>query len=48
MSLISYKDVKKFDVKLVENGNSQDFQLNSKAARKIKYHLSFLTIFSCS
>ncbi len=34
MSLISYKDVNKFDVKLVENGNSQDFQLNSKAARK--------------
>jgi hypothetical protein len=37
MSLISYKDVNKFDVKLVENGNSQDFQLNSKAALAPKH-----------
>ena len=32
MSLIQAKDVDKFKVKLVETGNSQNFQLNSKSA----------------
>lgn len=32
MALIQAKDVDKFNVKLVETGNSQNFQLNSKSA----------------
>ena len=32
MALIAAKDVNKFKVQLAETGNSQDFQLNSRAA----------------
>ena len=37
MALISAKDVDKFKVKLVEGGNSQNFQLNSQAALAPKH-----------
>jgi len=37
MALISTKDIDKFNVKLVENGNSKDFQLNSAVALAPKH-----------
>ena len=37
MSLISVKDVDKFNVKLVDYGNSKDFKLNSASSLAPKH-----------
>ena len=37
MALVSAKDVDKFNVKLVEGGNSKEFALNSSAALAPKH-----------
>ena len=37
MALVSAKDVDKFNVKLVEGGNSKEFALNSNAALAPKH-----------
>ena len=37
MALVSAKDVDKFNVKLVEGGNSREFALNSNAALAPKH-----------
>ena len=37
MALVSAKDVDKFNVKLVEGGNSKEFTLNSNAALAPKH-----------